>query len=90
MEPFGPENQRPVFCMKALNNIGSKIVKNDHVRFDVEKDGFKVQGIGFNLGEKFASLPYDASLDIVFTLEENHYNNRTSLQMKVIDFKSSH
>jgi single-stranded-DNA-specific exonuclease len=89
MEPFGPENPRPIFCMKDLNNIGSRIVKNDHVRFEVEKDGFKVQGIGFNLGEKFSSLPNDTSLDIVFTLEENHYNNQTSLQMKVIDFKSS-
>jgi len=89
MEPFGPENPRPIFCMKDLNNIGSRIVKNDHVRFEVEKDGFKVQGIGFNLGEKFSSLANDTSLDIVFTLEENHYNNQTSLQMKVIDFKSS-
>jgi single-stranded-DNA-specific exonuclease len=89
MEPFGPENPRPIFCMKDLNNIGSRIVKNDHVRFEVEKDGFKIQGIGFNLGEKFSSLPNDTSLDIVFTLEENHYNNQTSLQMKVIDFKSS-
>lgn len=89
MEPFGPENPRPVFCMKNLINIGSRIVKNDHVRFEVEKDGTFFQGIGFNLGEKFSSLKNDTSLDIVFTLEENHYNNKTSLQMKVIDFKES-
>jgi single-stranded-DNA-specific exonuclease len=41
------------------------------------------------MAEKFLSLSNDRLLDIVFTLEENHYNNQTSLQMKVIDFKSS-
>lgn len=89
MEPFGPENPRPVFCMQQLQNTGSRIVKNDHVRFEVEKDGTRFQGIGFNMAEKFLSLSNDRLLDIVFTLEENHYNNQTSLQMKVIDFKSS-
>jgi single-stranded-DNA-specific exonuclease len=84
MEPFGPENPRPV-----LKNTGCRIVKNDHVRFEVEKNGTSFQGIGFNLGEKFSSLHNDSLLDIVFTLEENHYNNKTSLQMKVIDFRSS-
>ena len=89
MEPFGPENPRPVFCMKNLKNTACRIVKNDHVRFEVEKNGTSFQGIGFNLGEKFSSLHNDSLLDIVFTLEENHYNNKTSLQMKVIDFRSS-
>jgi single-stranded-DNA-specific exonuclease len=89
MEPFGPENPKPIFCMQRLQNRGTRIVKNEHVRFEVEKNGTGFQGIGFNLAEKFSCLENDALLDIVFTLEENHYNNQTSLQMKVIDFRSS-
>lgn len=89
MEPFGPENPRPVFCMQRLQNRGTRVVKNEHVKFEVEKDGTSFEGIGFNLAEKFSCLGNDALLDIVFTLEENHYNNQTSLQMKVIDFRSS-
>ena len=89
MEPFGPENPRPVFCINNAIDKGCKVVKNEHVRFEIEKDGFGIQGIGFNMAEKFMQLNGDMPLDIVFTLEENHYNNRTSLQMKVMDVKNS-
>ena len=34
MEPFGPENMRPVFLAKNVMDTGySKIVKEQHIRF---------------------------------------------------------
>lgn len=89
MEPFGPENPRPVFCIKNAIDKGCRIVKNEHVRFEIEKEGARMQGIGFNMAEKFLQKEEEMPLDIVFTLEENHYNNQTTLQMKVIDFRTS-
>jgi single-stranded-DNA-specific exonuclease len=89
MEPFGPENPRPVFCIKNAIDKGCRIVKNEHVRFEIEKEGARIQGIGFNMAEKFLQKEKEMPLDIVFTLEENHYNNQTTLQMKVIDFRTS-
>ena len=86
MEPFGPDNMRPVFCLQNVKNIGSRIVKDEHVRFEVAQGGLQITGIGFNMAERF-SMQEDASfLDIVFTLEENHFRGVTTLQMKVIDF----
>ena len=87
MEPFGPENPKPVFCVKNTQNIGCKIVKEDHLRFDIVQDGVRMNGIGFNLADKYEALEYPEKLDIVFTIEENYFNGKTSLQMKVIDFK---
>ncbi len=88
MEPFGPENMRPVFIVKNVQDTGySKIVKELHVRFVVKQDKFSFTGIGFNLAEKFDLLK--KPVDIVFTLDENEWNGNTSLQLKVIDLRSS-
>lgn len=89
MEPFGPENLKPIFCVRAVNNIGCKIVKENHVRFQVEQHGISFTGIGFNLAEKFNLIENKALLDIVFTLDENTFNGRSSLQLKVIDIESA-
>lgn len=86
MEPFGPNNMRPVFCVCGAKNTGCRIVKDEHVRFEVEQAGIRMTGIGFNMAEKFNQMEDQEKFDIVFTLEENNFRGTTSLQMKVIDF----
>ena len=88
MEPFGPENMRPVFIAKNVLDTGySKIVKEQHLRFVIKQDKFSFTGIGFNLAEKFELLK--KPVDIVFTLDENEWNDNVSLQLKVIDLRGS-
>jgi single-stranded-DNA-specific exonuclease len=88
MEPFGPENMRPVFVTRKVTDSGySKIVKEDHLRFVVRQDNYTFTGIGFDLAEKFHLLK--KPFDLVFTLDENEWNGNTSLQLKVIDLRSS-
>jgi single-stranded-DNA-specific exonuclease len=89
MEPFGPENAKPIFCATKLKNSGSRIVKENHVRFQVEQNGTMYNGIGFNLAEKYKEIADQSHLDLVFTLEENSFNGTTTLQLKVIDVASS-
>jgi single-stranded-DNA-specific exonuclease len=89
MEPFGPENQHPVFCARGVKNVGSKIVKDLHLRFVVQQNQSTFSGIGFNLANKFHIVDSGNPFYIVFTLDENHWNNSTSLQLKVIDIKPS-
>lgn len=90
MEPYGPENMRPVFIAKNVTETGySKIVKEEHVRFIVKQNNTTVTGIGFNMVEKFHLLQMKQPLDIVFTIDENEWNGNKTLQLKVIDFKLS-
>lgn len=90
MEPFGPENMRPVFIAKNIEDTGySKIVKDLHVRFVVKQNNITITGIGFNMAEKFHLLQMKKPLDIVFTIDENEWNGNTSLQLKVIDIRLS-
>jgi single-stranded-DNA-specific exonuclease len=90
MEPYGPENMRPVFIAKAVTETGySKIVKELHVRFVVKQNNITLTGIGFNMAEKFHLLQMQKPLDIVFTIDENEWNGTKSLQLKVIDIRVS-
>ena len=90
MEPFGPENMKPVFIARGVNNTAySKIVKEQHIRFVLQQDGITLSGIGFKMADKFALLQMSQPLDIVFTLDENEWNNEKTIQLKMIDLRLS-
>ncbi len=90
MEPFGPENMRPVFVAKNVCDTGySKIVKELHIRFVIKQDNFTLTGIGFNMAEKFLLMQLQKPIDVVFTIDENEWNGATTLQLKVIDIRLS-
>ncbi len=90
MEPFGPDNMRPVFVAKGVTDSGfSKIVKDHHVKFVVKQNGITFNGIGFNLADKFPILLSQQPFDIVFTIDENEFQGNVSLQLKVIDLLPS-
>ena len=88
MEPYGPENMRPVFIAMNVTETGySKIVKEQHVRFVLKQGNSTFTGIGFNMANKFPLLETKKPLDIVFTIDENEWNGQTNLQLKMIDFR---
>ena len=90
MEPFGPENLRPIFVARKVEDYGwSKIVKEDHIRFVLKQDKTIFNGIGFNMAYKFPLISMRKPLDIVFTLDENEWNGEKHLQLKMIDFRLS-
>ena len=90
MEPYGPENMRPVFITRNVTETGySRIVKEKHVRFVLKQSNSTITGIGFNLSEKFSLLQQHAPIDIVYTIDLNEWNGEENLQLKVIDFDLS-
>ena len=90
MEPYGPENLRPVFITRnVMSTPWTKIVKEKHIRFVVKNENITLTGIGFNLADKFDLLQSNKPLDLVFTIDENEWNNTINFQLKVIDFRLS-
>jgi len=87
MEPFGPENLRPVFIAKKVWNTGySKIVKEEHIKFSLKQNGIVLTGIAFKMADKFHLLQMQQPLDVVFKIDENEWNGNKTLQLRVIDF----
>lgn len=90
MEPFGPDNMRPVFIAEKVYDTGfSKIVKEQHIRFVVKQRNITLTGIGFNMANKFELLQQQQPLDLVFTLDENEWNGEKTIQLKMIDLRLS-
>ncbi len=90
-EPFGPSNMRPVFITRHVYDFrgNSRVVKEQHLRTVVHQhSGITIDGIGFNMADKYP-IVQQGPFDIVYTLDENEYNGRTSLQMKVIDVRAA-
>jgi single-stranded-DNA-specific exonuclease len=82
---------RPVFCTRNVRDYqgNTRIVKEQHIKFVVENGrGAVIDGIGFRMADKF---PYTqpSSFDIVYTIDENEFNGKTKLQIKVIDIRPS-
>lgn len=90
MEPYGPENMRPVFMVRNVMDSGnSKLVKEQHIKFCLKQNNCRFKGIGFNMAEKFHLIESKKPLDVLFTLEENEWNEQKILQLKVHDFRLS-
>ncbi|HMU59535.1 MAG TPA: single-stranded-DNA-specific exonuclease RecJ [Chitinophagaceae bacterium] len=90
MEPYGPENLRPVFITRNVTDTGwTKIVKEQHLRFSVKKDNVTISGIGFNMASKYELFEQKKPVDIVYTIDINEWNGNSSLQIRVIDCKAS-
>lgn len=90
MEPFGPENMRPVFIAEKVTDTGySKIVKEEHIRFVLKQGNITFNGIGYYMKDKFDLLLQKKPLDIAFTIDENEYMGNKSLQLKMVDLRIS-
>lgn len=89
--PFGPGNMKPVFMVRNLVDAGrSKRLNNNHLKVNVRhpKLNYFYDGIGFNMGDKY-DLVKSSIFDACFTIEENFFNGKTTLQMRFKDIEPS-
>lgn len=95
-EPFGPDNPRPVFKSSDLqiDRSPKRIGKDEsHLRLSVRcsKSSRNFPVIGFGLGHKadalLAAARSGAPLELAFSITENHWNGRSSLQLEAKDVR---
>jgi single-stranded-DNA-specific exonuclease len=90
MEPFGPDNMRPVFIAKGVMDTGySKLVKEAHISFNVTQGNNSVRGIGYNMPEHIHIVKSGQPFDILFQLQLNEWQGNQSVQMQIIDVKET-
>ena len=94
MNPFGPENQKPVFCsFRVKDGGGSKLVGREleHIKLELVDDMAEtvVHAIAFGQSRHFEYIKSGKPIDICYTIEENTYNNVFNLQLYVKDIKPS-
>jgi single-stranded-DNA-specific exonuclease len=92
LEPFGPGNPRPLFATRNLiNHRDTRVVgkTGEHLRLDVTDRAYAITGIAFGRAEMAQHIQNGNSVDICYELDENTFNNRTTIQMMVQDIKPS-
>jgi len=84
MEPFGPGNMRPVFvCRNIKSKYAPKIVGSNHLKLMVQDGASSMDAVAFNFGDRIDDVRSAQSYTLAFSLDENEWNGRTTLQMKI-------
>lgn len=89
--PFGPGNMKPVFvshqvfCEENVYTVGETHLKM--TVFQESKPSHKLACIGFNLGQYVNQLASGVPFSMVYTIEENTWNNSTTIQLNIKDIR---
>lgn len=92
MEPFGENNEEPVFLVRNAVVDDIKVVGNGnkHLKLQLRDQGMTPKtfdSIGFGLGSKISEIKKGEILDIIFNLQEDEWNGNKKLQLNLIDFR---
>jgi single-stranded-DNA-specific exonuclease len=83
--PFGPENMAPVFLTKNVYVSGyAGLVGQNHLKMTVAQEGSAAfDCIAFNHGEYLEQIKKDVPFDICYTIEENIWRDKRSIQLNI-------
>ncbi len=90
LEPTGYGNPGAVFVSRDVKVKASRVVgaEGKHLKLTLEDErGAVFDSIGFRMGQLHSTLP--ARLDLLYTLEANEWNGRTTLQLNLKDVKAA-
>lgn len=92
-EPFGPENMRPVFCSRSLTDNNTAMLvgkKGNHLKLSVA-DAYNpskmITAIAFGFAHVYPYIKQGKTFDICYSIEENTFNGKTTIQLKIKDIK---
>jgi len=91
--PFGPDNQKPIFCSYHIYDYGtSKVVgrEQEHIKLELvdNKSSNVMNGIAFGQSSQVRYIKTKRAFDICYTIEENTHK-RGEVQLQIEDIKPS-
>jgi single-stranded-DNA-specific exonuclease len=89
--PFGVGNPTPVFLIRRAEVEGvPRVVGSGHLKLALSDGARRLEAIGFGMGERIGEAnPAAGPIDVVFKLEENVWNGRTTVQARLVDLRPS-
>ena len=84
-EPFGPQNMAPVFVSRNVYTYGvASVLGGKHLKMSVQQDNLTYFNcIGFGLAEYFPIINTGMAFDICYTIEENTWKEKRSIQLNI-------
>ncbi len=92
-EPCGPGNMTPVFCSRNVVDRGTAkpVGKNgDHLKLNIYQSECSkgIPAIAFQQGHHYETIKNNPCFDICYTIDLNHFNGRSILQLNIKDIKA--
>lgn len=89
LAPFGPGNMYPVFMTKnVMSNGRTKPVGNGHLKLGIKDNRkFAADAIAWQMGDLYEKISQNTIFNLCYTIEENVFNNTTTLQLNVKEIK---
>lgn len=86
-EPTGIGNPKPMFLTKEVTILGVRAMGKDlkHLKLSLAKPPSIFEAVAFNLGHLSQDLSKNDTVNIVYSIEENVWNGKRELQLKVKD-----
>ena len=88
--PFGPKNLSPIFVSKGVidNGYGKQVGEDKtHLRINAKRNKVAIAGIGFGMGDYFEIIKDNQTFDVCYSIDENEWNGKKSLQLRIRDIK---
>ena len=91
LAPFGAGNPRPVFAARGVEIIdGPRKLKERHLKMSLKQEGRIFRAVAWRAAERHDYLTeHKAALDVAFSLEQNHYNGNTYVELTLADLKGT-
>lgn len=89
MEPFGPQQMKPVFLSKKVTILDASLLKGEHLKMKVQQGKIIFDAVGFRMAELYSLVLKGKPIDLVYTIETNTWKDKTSLQLIIKDLKIS-
>jgi single-stranded-DNA-specific exonuclease len=89
MEPFGPQQMKPVFLSKQVSILDASLLKGEHLKMKVQQGKIIFDTVGFRMAELYPLVLKGKPIDLVYTIELNTWKDKTSLQLIIKDLKVS-
>jgi single-stranded-DNA-specific exonuclease len=90
LSPFGPDNMAPVFVSRQVKDTGkSRLLKDEHVKLSIHQDEYPdiiIDAIAFGFGHLMSRI-LNERFDIVYTIAENFWQGRTTMQLMIKDIR---
>lgn len=89
LEPFGPGNPEPTFCLENLAVTERRVVGNKHLKLKLvhQNRSDRFDSIGFGMGDN--TVDQGNLISLAFTPQINVWNGLTSLQLVIKDILCS-
>ncbi len=92
MEPFGPQNMKPVFLTRRVLATDARAIGTDkkHLKFRVhypELPDQQYEAIAFGMADQLELVTSGEPFSILYTIEANVWKGQVTLQLNVKDIK---